>query len=63
MRPGAGDKPADCLRVQQTTQDEQLCVRCGASPVVFPVRPHGVGYCAACYLDGQRYAPELAATA
>ena len=49
--------------MQQTTAEEQLCVRCGASPVVFPVRPHGVGYCAACYLDGQRYAPELAATA
>ena len=67
-QPGAGaaagcDQGADCPRVQQTTQDEQLCVRCGASPAAFLVRPHGVAYCSECYLDGQRYAPELAATA
>jgi hypothetical protein len=63
MRPGAGDKPADCPRVQQTTQDEQLCLRCAEAPAVYLGRPHpGVGWCSPCYV-ALINAPELAATA
>jgi hypothetical protein len=44
----------------QAPAQDQLCVRCAGAPAVYLIRPRGVGYCAGCYLDDQRYAPELA---
>ncbi len=46
------------------TQREALCCRCAKAPAARMIQPHGVGLCAACYLDNLRYggpAPESAA--
>jgi len=66
-RPPARDRaaarrlPIACgMQPQAAARDEQLCVRCAGTPAVYLIRPHGVGYCAGCYLDDQRYAPGLA---
>ena len=48
------------MQAQAEARDGQLCGRCASAPAVYLIRLQGVGYCAGCYLDDQRYAPELA---